>query len=253
MSNTNNNGNESTLHEQLCAFVFGELDATESERIEQLLADDPELRAERARLEATIGLVTTHCSGSESLSLPAIEALERQASDAEPSAGQAAPMITQRRTWGMPLQAAAGFTALAAGLLAGKALLNTSDPEGDFLPVSETVAVFEAPAGKDSLSSRDKSAPKEQLAAIGEPFLADAEVLEIDSDSDFGVETIDQSIVRNEVAEEAPPEEEVERERSASVTARLKTNRPRMVRTAQQLRLGKVGTRPLPRQEASII
>ena len=48
---------EQTLHEKLCAFVLGELDEFERAQVEAELERNPALRAERARLEATIGVV----------------------------------------------------------------------------------------------------------------------------------------------------------------------------------------------------
>ena len=44
-------------HERLCAYVLGELEGPERETVERELAESAELRAERERLEATIGLV----------------------------------------------------------------------------------------------------------------------------------------------------------------------------------------------------
>ncbi len=44
-------------HERLCAYVLGELPADERDALEAELARDPALRAERERLERTIGLV----------------------------------------------------------------------------------------------------------------------------------------------------------------------------------------------------
>ncbi len=140
MKNSNdNNANETTLHELLCAYVFGELGPVESARIEEQLAQDPELRAEWARLEATIGLVTEHCSGSESLSLPALEALDREVDKETSTSGQ------PRRPsyWGAPLQAAAGFAALATGLLAGKLWMDQEGASTGELPTSEPLALFE--------------------------------------------------------------------------------------------------------------
>ena len=48
---------EQELHEKLCAFVLGELDELERAQVEAELERKPALRAERARLEATIGVV----------------------------------------------------------------------------------------------------------------------------------------------------------------------------------------------------
>ena len=48
---------EQEQHERLCAYVFGELQGDERARFERELMQSPALEVERARLEATIGLV----------------------------------------------------------------------------------------------------------------------------------------------------------------------------------------------------
>ncbi|MAF64940.1 MAG: von Willebrand factor type A domain-containing protein [Planctomycetota bacterium] len=66
-------------HELLCALVLGELGAEDRVRIEAALAESEELQAERARIEATIGLVRGAYSGSEGLSPGAVSELEERA------------------------------------------------------------------------------------------------------------------------------------------------------------------------------
>ena len=60
--------NHDDRHTQLCAYLFGELDPREAAEVERLLAGDPTLREERARLEATITAVREAYPDSEALS-----------------------------------------------------------------------------------------------------------------------------------------------------------------------------------------
>jgi Ca-activated chloride channel family protein len=55
---------ESRVHTMLCAYVLGEATDDERAEVEQLLAGSEELRAERDRLQATIGLVQTTMAGA---------------------------------------------------------------------------------------------------------------------------------------------------------------------------------------------
>jgi Ca-activated chloride channel family protein len=59
---------EATLHEKLCAYVLGEASESERAEIERALAESAELRAEREKLEATIGLVRESMTRGEALS-----------------------------------------------------------------------------------------------------------------------------------------------------------------------------------------
>ncbi|MFH0946867.1 MAG: von Willebrand factor type A domain-containing protein [Planctomycetota bacterium] len=54
---TSQQSNHDDLHSRLCAHLFGELSPEEAKELEQRLEHDPELRAERARLAATINVV----------------------------------------------------------------------------------------------------------------------------------------------------------------------------------------------------
>ena len=116
--------NES-LHEALCAFLLGELDGPAAAKVEAALADSAELRDERDRIEATIGLVRSACgvggacgdAGGESLSPELLGTIEQAARPAP------APRVWYQAT---PFRMAAGFAALAGGLIAGQALI--ADP-----------------------------------------------------------------------------------------------------------------------------
>ena len=58
---------EQGLHEKLCAYILGEASDETRAEVEAALAERPELRAERERIEQTIGLVQATMSGSEEL------------------------------------------------------------------------------------------------------------------------------------------------------------------------------------------
>jgi len=67
------------LHQLLCAYVLGEADASERVEVEAALARDPALREERARLEATIGIVQGAMGKDETLSYRATTEVTRAA------------------------------------------------------------------------------------------------------------------------------------------------------------------------------
>ena len=74
-------GERDERHELLCAYVLGEASAEERERIEAELAADPELRAERERLESTIGLVKAFGEPAPELSESARQAVHAAGED----------------------------------------------------------------------------------------------------------------------------------------------------------------------------
>jgi len=114
--------------ERLCALVLGELEAAEAAQLEEELAGSEELRAEKARLEATIGFLRDNAPGGEALSPGALDEIERAASPATPTQS-AGGQFSSSRPWYQrtPLRAAAGLAALATGLLAGRAWLEREE------------------------------------------------------------------------------------------------------------------------------
>ncbi|MCY2959900.1 MAG: von Willebrand factor type A domain-containing protein [Planctomycetota bacterium] len=68
---------EQGLHEKLCAYVLGESEGADRAEVERELLRSPELRAERERLESTIGAVRDALAPTETLTPEAKEALER--------------------------------------------------------------------------------------------------------------------------------------------------------------------------------
>jgi len=93
---------EQELHEKLCAYVLGELDGADRADVERELLRSPELRAERERLEGTIGAVRDAMQPAQTLTPAAKEALERAVR----------PMPIARFPW---LQLAAGIGAVGLG------------------------------------------------------------------------------------------------------------------------------------------
>jgi Ca-activated chloride channel homolog len=130
-----NQEQEQRLHEMLCAYVLGEASDSERAEIERELMRSPELRAERERVERTIGLVQSALSENESLS-PGAAATVRSAASGVPVSN------ATRRGWSaipwMPI--AAGLGAVALGAL----ILHESVQRGTVVDTS--VARVDAPA-----------------------------------------------------------------------------------------------------------
>ena len=72
------------LSVKLAAYVLGELDAKEAQEVEEALKGSESLRAEKAQLEAVIGLVREHGAEDHTLSEGARESLLSDAAGAEP-------------------------------------------------------------------------------------------------------------------------------------------------------------------------
>lgn len=90
------------LHEKLCAYVLGESEGADRAEIERELLRSPDLRAERERLESTIGAVRDAMQPAQTLSAEARDALERAVR----------PSPIARVPW---LQLAAGIGAVGLG------------------------------------------------------------------------------------------------------------------------------------------
>ncbi len=96
------------LYERLCAYVLGELEGAERASLEAELERSPELRAERERIERTIGLVQgalgDDAGAGETLSPATTDHLMQKAA-------RPAPILRFPRRW-TGLAAAAGFLGL---------------------------------------------------------------------------------------------------------------------------------------------
>ncbi len=109
-----NESSNDRIHELLCALLLGEVTPDERAEVENALARSAELRAEKARLEATIGVVRGAYAGDERLSDASFSGLVESALasrvDARPPVG--------RVWWRSPsLRAAAAVIALAGSTL----------------------------------------------------------------------------------------------------------------------------------------
>lgn len=103
-------------HEKLCAWILGEADPETAREIEEALERDPQLRAERARLEATISLVRDAVPTPGGLTDEAMERLGDVAREGQ----QPAPVL--RPSFGAVRAAAAAVILLGGGLLTLRAL-----------------------------------------------------------------------------------------------------------------------------------
>ncbi len=141
MKHDDQNPIEPDRYEQLCDFVFGELDDEARAAIELELAKDPALAAERTRLEATIGLVHDALPTDELP--PAMRATLTEAARAKAAeaAGTLTPMPRRAggtrlsRWFGTPLRAAAAGLLLLVGGFALTTVWN--DP---LTPTDQTAA-----------------------------------------------------------------------------------------------------------------
>lgn len=108
------------VHELLCAHLLGELDTAERARLDRELEASPELRAERARIAATIECVRGALGGVESLSPAILESIEGRAERTRP------------RLAGRWLRAAAVLAFCALGLFAFRdGVLSTFFPSAE--------------------------------------------------------------------------------------------------------------------------
>ena len=154
---------EERLRQLLCAALLGEASAAEQSEVERALSGDPQLRAERARLEATIGLVRSTL-GSGELRAPhmagRIEALARakaQAALVSPPASQAAS--NARRGWWTTgaFRVAAG----AAVILGAYGLVRRMSP--NFVRPASSTAALEVAMGRPATRPSEASSKDERV------------------------------------------------------------------------------------------
>ncbi len=100
-------------HERLCAYLFGELESAERAAFEAELKDDPRLKAELDRMEATVGLVSNHGGGALALSAGAAAELAEKVQAAQPAL--VIQMAWYRKPW---LKVAAAMVLLTGAGLA---------------------------------------------------------------------------------------------------------------------------------------
>ena len=157
-------------HEQLCALLLGELGAAEAEKLQAELEGSAELRAERDRLEATIGLLRDTCAESEVLPPQVVATIQRAA------APEPAPRAASAMPWyaGVPVKMAAGFVALAGGVLLGRSLMEGESARGPQSPGEEETASLDSGrrgrerARKDVEQATSEPATASEAPAFGE-------------------------------------------------------------------------------------
>ncbi len=144
------------IHALLCAYLFGEVTPEERAEVESALASSSELRAEHARLSATVGLVRGAYQSEERLPEEAFARLVDRA-----IAGRAAPPV--RRWYARPvLSAAAAVLALAGGVLG---LLKL--PRSGGVPRDELVA--KSDGGRSEPRRESSTSALSSLGYAGEP------------------------------------------------------------------------------------
>ncbi|MBI5434987.1 MAG: von Willebrand factor type A domain-containing protein [Planctomycetes bacterium] len=140
------------LHRLLCATVLGEASADERAEVERALETSPELRAERARLEATIGLVQGSLLDGERLSPAAERELEHALARRRP------------RPWHSRPAFRIAASVLAIGSI-GWVALRVFEARRDAR--NEDVAPREEPPARDDEVARLDESERGQLRSIG--------------------------------------------------------------------------------------
>jgi Ca-activated chloride channel family protein len=167
LENTNDSQSpEPSNHERLCALVLGELDVAAAAKLEAELKGSEELRAERDRIAATIGLLRGSHEGSEVLSPEAFESLERAAARADMSPAATHPA---RTPWyaSTPVKLAAGIAALVGGIVGGQTLMEGNEMRAPHTlnrttPATEQLARLK----RESKSAESQPAEDKELAEI---------------------------------------------------------------------------------------
>ena len=155
---------EQGLHERLCAYVLGEASPAERAEVERALEADAGLRAERARLEATIGIVRGALGDEEGLAPGAAEAL------------LARSRAARTPWWARPsVRIAAGLVALAS--VAGALAYRQAAQRRAQAPIAECETLPAERSGEDELVVRlerkdEALAAREQAPPLATPALS---------------------------------------------------------------------------------
>lgn len=137
------------LQALVCAYVLGELDEAERAEVEAALEQQPELRAEKARFEATIGVVSGALAQAQPASLSKGAA---QSLDAALAKAGNAQVAWYRRTW---VRAAAAVALVTGGVL----LVKRSASEIEFASAvreNKVQDALDAKAKKPAAEEHDK-------------------------------------------------------------------------------------------------
>lgn len=131
------------LHEELTAYLDGELDADRSRALEEQLVHDPACRKELERLERAWSLLDRlpRSAASESFGRTTLELVALNATQ-ELDAIRAATPVRQRRRWAVA--AAAAIVCASAGYFGGRAVW--PDPNRQLtrdLPILENLDLYQ--------------------------------------------------------------------------------------------------------------
>ncbi|MFN0242601.1 MAG: von Willebrand factor type A domain-containing protein [Planctomycetota bacterium] len=186
------------LHEKLCAYVLGEADEATRVEVERELAASAELRAEKARIESTIGLVKSALGGDEVLSAERTE----QVLTAAKQPPSRSPIQSKGRPWyTLPaMKLAAGLSAVAIGYIAfqaanrqeGAAITGygtdahenafVQHADGKLTPYGESAQKrAESQLGEKLAAARSKgtfNGPGDTVPPVNAPTVADAQSME---------------------------------------------------------------------------
>ena len=178
---------EDALRAKLCAVILGESSETERAEVEAALANSAELRAERTRLEATIGMVSTALKQDGG----AVNELSAEAQTAlsDAVARRARPIPWHRTS---SFRIAASFVLFAGVVSIWRASMLTTAPRG-----SESRLVDGLVA---SAPDKEREVDRDSAQKAGEPKAAAPELA--DSKSLRGVDLLDDA---TEASNEQPP------------------------------------------------
>jgi Ca-activated chloride channel family protein len=145
---------EQGLHEKLCAFILGEASEEVRAEVEKALEASAELRAERERIEATIGLVQTAMASGEALPTDAASEILADA------------RALRKRPWyALPSVRIAAGVAAAALIGVGYMMTFPGRPPADPIVAMGVPTHSERAAGKLELPAA-KAAEEPQLLAF---------------------------------------------------------------------------------------
>jgi Ca-activated chloride channel family protein len=145
------------LQALVCAYVLGELDEAERAEVEAALEQSPELRAEKARFEATIGVVSGALAQAQPASLSKGAA---QSLDAALAKSGSAQVAWYRRTW---VRAAAAVALVTGGVL----FVKRSASELEFASAVRESKLEEALDAKAKRTPEPSAEEMRELLALG--------------------------------------------------------------------------------------
>lgn len=209
------------LHAMLCAYVLGEADAKERAEVEAALARDSGLREERARLEATIGLVQGSLGKDEVLPYDATREVTRAAELLATPPASRAPTPWYRSG---SLRAAASIVALVGVSFIGWQAFVVRDGDLRVARLDDEAKNERAKTLDDARSSRGAAARPETTQDSGGmtgglAFDEPAPQSGTDTSLAEGEEVAREALLAIEPALEANPTDAAEKDRLVDVAA----------------------------------